>query len=44
MAAIPIDEKKKTLKTLLLQNQESFECESHNKAFGIQGLPNLFKL
>ena len=33
----------KTLKNLLLQNQESFKAESWYIASGAQGLSNLFK-
>ena len=33
----------KTIKNLLLQNQESFGAESWYKALRTQGLPNLFK-
>ena len=44
MAATPIyGKKKKQLKNLFLQNQESFEAESLYIASGTQGLPNLFR-
>ena len=42
MATMPIFGKK-TLKNLLLQNQESFKAESWYIALGTQGLPSLVK-
>ena len=43
MAAVPIYDKKESLKNILLQNQESFEAAFWYIAFGTQCLPSLFR-